>query len=76
MLAGYPEGLLKSGPWAACRPYRVACFVFSGGPPPGAVLAVAEAALPLRDVALSRWRAWARHTSGWVRNTLGGGLAK
>lgn len=41
-------------------------FVFGGGPSPGAVLAAVEGSLSVQEVALSRWRAWARAHAGWV----------
>lgn len=49
-----------------CRPTRLAWLVFRSGPPPGAQLAAVEGGLSVHEVALCRWRVWARHIAGWV----------
>lgn len=49
-----------------CRPSQLFWLVFGSGPPPDVQLAMLERGLSVHEIALCRWRAWARYSAGWV----------
>lgn len=65
-----PGQLTVHLPLRTHRPVRVGWFVLGSGPSPTAVLAAVEGSLSVQEVALSRWRAWARQNACWVRSLI------